>query len=55
VVQLLVYPIGCFWAKAMPTKIFNTVGLQWTLNPGPFTIKEHAVVTVRPYALIFLS
>ncbi|KAJ5767213.1 uncharacterized protein N7511_004829 [Penicillium nucicola] len=46
VVMLLVYPIGCFWAKTMPTKVFNTFGLQWTLNPGPFNIKEHAVITI---------
>ncbi|KAJ5572667.1 hypothetical protein N7450_009651 [Penicillium hetheringtonii] len=46
VVQLLVYPIGCFWARVMPTKVFNTFGLRWTLNTGPFTIKEHTVITI---------
>ncbi|KAI2628471.1 OPT family small oligopeptide transporter [Hypoxylon sp. NC1633] len=46
VVVLVVYPIGCLWAKVMPTKVFNTFGLQWTLNPGPFTIKEHVVITL---------
>ncbi|KAJ5396454.1 hypothetical protein N7509_004567 [Penicillium cosmopolitanum] len=46
VVQLLVYPMGCFWARVMPTKVFNTFGLRWTLNTGPFTIKEHTVITV---------
>ncbi|OTB01894.1 hypothetical protein M426DRAFT_323119 [Hypoxylon sp. CI-4A] len=46
VVVLLAYPIGCLWAKTMPTKVFNTFGLQWSLNPGPFTIKEHVVVTI---------
>lgn len=40
VIMLLVYPIGCFWARVMPAKTFNTFGLTWTLNPGPFTIKE---------------
>lgn len=30
----------------MPTKVFNTFGLRWTLNTGPFTIKEHTVITV---------
>lgn len=40
VVMLLVYPIGCSWARVMPSKTFNTFGLSWTLNPGPFTIKE---------------
>ncbi|KAJ5778327.1 hypothetical protein N7520_001573 [Penicillium odoratum] len=46
VVQLLVYPIGCLWARVIPTRKFNTFGVQWTFNPGPFTIKEHTVVTL---------
>ncbi|KAJ5111026.1 hypothetical protein N7532_001561 [Penicillium argentinense] len=46
VVQLLVYPIGCFWAKVVPTKVFNTFGVRWTFNTGPFTIKEHTVITI---------
>ncbi|KAI1099980.1 OPT family small oligopeptide transporter [Jackrogersella minutella] len=46
VVVLLAYPIGCLWAKVMPMKVFNTFGVQWTLNTGPFTIKEHVVVTL---------
>ncbi|KLJ05633.1 OPT family small oligopeptide transporter [Blastomyces silverae] len=46
VVQLLVYPIGCFWAKVVPGRVFNIFGLRWTFNPGPFTIKEHTVVTL---------
>ncbi|KAI0009733.1 OPT family small oligopeptide transporter [Xylariaceae sp. FL0662B] len=46
VVLLLVYPIGCFWAKVMPTRVFDVFGLRWTLNTGPFTIKEHVVITL---------
>ncbi|KAJ9131719.1 OPT family small oligopeptide transporter [Pleurostoma richardsiae] len=46
VVQLLVYPIGCFWAKVVPMKVFNTFGVRWTFNTGPFTIKEHVVITL---------
>ena len=30
----------------MPTKQFNTFGMKWTLNPGPFNIKEHALITI---------
>lgn len=30
----------------MPTKVFNTFGVKWTLNTGPFTIKEHVVITL---------
>lgn len=46
VVLLLVYPVGNMWAKFAPTRQFRTFGLQWTLNTGPFNIKEHAVITV---------
>ena len=27
-------------------RVFNTFGLRWTLNTGPFTIKEHVVITL---------
>ncbi|KAI7191051.1 OPT family small oligopeptide transporter, partial [Hortaea werneckii] len=46
VILLLVYPVGCLWAKVMPTRKFNTLGIEWTLNTGPFTIKEHTVITL---------
>jgi OPT family oligopeptide transporter len=46
VVLLLVYPCGIGFAKMMPTWQFNTFGLRWTLNPGPFNIKEHSVITL---------
>ncbi|KAI1798991.1 small oligopeptide transporter [Daldinia bambusicola] len=46
VVVLLVYPVGSLWAKFMPTRVFKTFGQEWTLNPGPFNIKEHVVVTI---------
>ena len=46
VILLLVYPIGCLGAKVMPTRHFNTLGITWSLNTGPFNIKEHAVVTL---------
>ncbi|KAF2452145.1 OPT family small oligopeptide transporter [Karstenula rhodostoma CBS 690.94] len=46
VVLLVVYPIGVLWARVMPTRQFNTFGIKWTLNTGPFNIKEHAVITI---------
>lgn len=46
VVQLVVYPIGCLWARIIPMKGFNTFGINWTFNTGPFTIKEHVVITL---------
>lgn len=40
--QLLAFPIGTAWARFLPNiKIFGI-----SLNPGPFTIKEHVLVTV---------
>ncbi|TFY70179.1 hypothetical protein EVG20_g2824 [Dentipellis fragilis] len=42
VAQLLSYPIGCAWARFMP--IVTIAGVQ--LNPGPFSVKEHVVITV---------
>ena len=37
VAQLVSYPMGGLWARFMPrVKIFGV-----SLNPGPFTIKEH--------------
>ncbi|KZP16460.1 small oligopeptide transporter [Athelia psychrophila] len=42
VAQLLSFPIGRAWAKYMPNvKIFGM-----SLNPGPFSIKEHVFVTI---------
>jgi OPT family small oligopeptide transporter len=42
VAQLLSFPIGRAWARLMPNvKIFGT-----SLNPGPFSIKEHVLITI---------
>ena len=42
VAQLLSFPMGRLWAYAMPN--YRLFGTQ--LNPGPFTIKEHVLVTI---------
>ena len=42
VAQLLSFPLGRLWAWLMPrVKIFGVA-----LNPGPFTVKEHVLITV---------
>ncbi|KAF7981225.1 hypothetical protein HWV62_34575 [Athelia sp. TMB] len=42
VAQLLSFPVGRAWARFMPNvKIFGH-----SLNPGPFSIKEHVFVTI---------
>lgn len=46
VVQLLVFPIGCLWAKVMPRRVFDLFGLKWTFNTGHFTMKEHVVIVL---------
>lgn len=46
VAQLVAYPIGCGWAKVFPNKEFKTFGVRWNLNPGPFNLKEHALITI---------
>lgn len=45
-ILLLVYPLGCFWVRVVPEWSFKTFGVVWSLNPGPFNIKEHTVVTL---------
>ncbi|KAJ8058768.1 hypothetical protein OCU04_011757 [Sclerotinia nivalis] len=30
----------------MPKRQFNTFGLKWSFNPGPFNIKEHSIIVV---------
>ncbi|KAF5392874.1 hypothetical protein D9757_000863 [Collybiopsis confluens] len=42
VAQLLAFPVGIAWAKFVPN--FKVFGIR--LNPGPFSIKEHVLVTV---------
>ncbi|KAJ9155015.1 Small oligopeptide opt family [Pleurostoma richardsiae] len=46
IAQIIAWPLGHGWAKVMPTTQFNTFGLRWTLNPGPFNIKEHSIIVV---------
>ncbi|KII89388.1 hypothetical protein PLICRDRAFT_41036 [Plicaturopsis crispa FD-325 SS-3] len=42
VAQLLSFPIGRAWARLVPNvKLFGV-----SLNPGPFTVKEHVLITV---------
>ena len=46
IAQLVAYPIGNMWGKYMPNRTFTTFGIEWELNPGPFTIKEHTLITI---------
>lgn len=44
VTQISSYPFGWAFAKFLPRHQFNTFGLKWSLNPGPFNKKEHALI-----------
>jgi OPT family oligopeptide transporter len=46
VAQLVSFPLGVLWEKTLPNREFNTLGLKWNLNPGPFNRKEHALITI---------
>ncbi|CAG8438337.1 4786_t:CDS:2 [Ambispora gerdemannii] len=45
-VQLLTYPLGNFMASVLPRRCFNFFGWEWTMNPGPFNMKEHVLISV---------
>ncbi|KAK2593136.1 hypothetical protein QQS21_009146 [Conoideocrella luteorostrata] len=46
VAQVIAWPMGHAWARLMPSRTFTTFGLTWSLNPGPFNIKEHSIIGV---------
>jgi len=46
VVQLLALPLGKCLEKILPTAKFKVFDCTWSLNPGPFNIKEHVCITV---------
>lgn len=50
VAQLLTFPLGKLMAKLLPTRKFHLYRWSFTLNPGPFTIKEHCIITAMANA-----
>ncbi|KAH8199653.1 hypothetical protein TruAng_006183 [Truncatella angustata] len=48
IAQIIAWPIGQGWEKIMPKKQFvlPVLGIKWSLNPGPFNIKEHSIIVV---------
>ncbi|POR31920.1 Sexual differentiation process protein isp4 [Tolypocladium paradoxum] len=50
VVQLVAYPIGCFAARVLPNRVFRVLGREFNLNPGPFNVKEHTIITMMTAA-----
>ncbi|PNP78383.1 hypothetical protein FNYG_08329 [Fusarium nygamai] len=46
IAQIVAWPMGHGWAKVVTDREFTTFGITWTLNPGPFNVKEHAIIVV---------
>ncbi|GER53545.1 oligopeptide transporter [Striga asiatica] len=46
-VQVATLPIGRFMAAVLPKRKFKLFGLwEFTLNPGPFNMKEHVLISI---------
>ncbi|KAL5981944.1 hypothetical protein ACLOJK_016011 [Asimina triloba] len=47
-IQILILPIGKLMARFLPTKRIRVFGTKWafSLNPGPFSLKEHVLITI---------
>lgn len=50
VANVIAYPIGVFWARTLPNRECNVLGLRFNLNPGPFSKKEHAIIVIMANA-----
>lgn len=50
VAQVVSYPVGLAWAKYLPERKFTLFGKEFTLNPGPFTMKEHTIIVIMANA-----
>lgn len=46
--QIAVLPVGRFMAATLPTRKYRFPGTNWhfSLNPGPFNMKEHVLITI---------
>ncbi|KAI3969485.1 hypothetical protein MKX01_020046 [Papaver californicum] len=44
--QIMVLPIGKFMASVLPKRDISILGTSFSLNPGPFNMKEHVIITI---------
>ncbi|KAL0443065.1 UNVERIFIED_CONTAM: Oligopeptide transporter 5 [Sesamum latifolium] len=46
--QILVLPLGKLMAASLPRKAVKVPGTKWSfsMNPGPFKLKEHCLITI---------
>lgn len=50
VAQLLSHLLGKFMARFLPTRKWKIFRWTFTFNPGPFTVKEHCIITAMANA-----
>jgi OPT family small oligopeptide transporter len=50
VAQVVAFPFGAAWARYLPTRKYSIMGREFTLNPGPFTKKEHTLTVIMANA-----
>src|SRR5436190_18152313 len=50
VALLVAHPLGIIWSKIIPSRKFRTLDWEWSLNPGPFNIKEHTLIVIMANA-----
>ncbi|TXT10851.1 hypothetical protein VHUM_02356 [Vanrija humicola] len=48
--QLVAFPVGKLFEKALPDWGFTLFGKRHSLNPGPFNLKEHMLITIMANA-----
>lgn len=62
--QIVTLPLGKLMAATLPKKVFHVPMTNWSfsLNPGPFTLKEHVLITIfanagaaGPYAVNIIT
>lgn len=44
--QIVVLPLGPFMAATLPKMRFPGTRWEFTLNPGPFNMKKHVLITI---------
>lgn len=45
-VQIAALPVGKLMAKVLPTRKFKIGSWEFSLNPGPFNMKEHVLISI---------
>ncbi|KAF9430021.1 hypothetical protein BGZ94_008618 [Podila epigama] len=48
---ILTLPLGHLMAAILPTREFTFIKWRFTLNPGPFSIKEHALISMFGFGM----